>query len=131
MQDEIDVIEKIRKETEKLGLAENRALTQLLLDMHRQNREDIKAALDAAEKSRESAQEARKTKRVVFICSAVCALCATALALILGLTAGGMTISHESVTQDTHAAGTNNVYQDGENAQYIQEATAADGTASD
>ena len=42
-----------------------------------------------------------------------------------------MTISHESVTQDTHAAGTNNIYQDGENAQYIQEATAADGTASD
>lgn len=131
MQNEIDVIEKIRQETEKLGLAENRALTQLLLDMHRQNREDIKAALDAAEKSRENAQDARKTKRVVFICSAICAACVAALVLILGLTAGGMTISHESVTQDTHAAGTNNVYQDGENAQYIQEATAADGTASD
>ena len=62
---------------------------------------------------RENAQDARKTKRGNPIYLTVCTACVAAVVLILGLTAGGMIISHESITQDAHAASTNNLNCEG------------------
>lgn len=111
---DFDKIEQIKIEAEKLGLTENRALVQLLLDIQKQNQSEMQSVI-------QSANEMRKIKKTGIICATICAIAVMIFVAVLAITATGITVNHESVTQDAYSSGTNNVYQDGENAQYIEE----------
>ena len=97
------------------GLEENQALCQLLLDLRRQDQEDIQAAMEQA---RQSAKAARRERRFTLGLTALCLAAALALGAILAVFASGVTIETQTTTTTQTVDGDDATINNVEGQQY-------------
>lgn len=114
--------EKIMEYVKNATAMEAQAVAQLLLDMRRQDKEDIESSIKAA-------QQANKSKRIsVTVCVlaivAMLITCAVFCALASGIEITTTTTT-ETITQDTGEGSGDNIYLSGDNAVYTE---GSDGT---
>lgn len=117
----MDKYDELGQEAKKVLPEEAATIVQLMIDMHKANREDVQACLAANETANKNAREAIRARRATAICAAICCALVLIMVGILALFATGlevdMSTTTETITQDTEGEG-NNVFQSGEYAQY-------------
>lgn len=100
---------------QKSSSEESWGVAQVLLDMHRSDKEDIEKALEAAEK-------AHKDRRITMIFCIIAVIAFTLTSIVFGVLASGIQIDAQTTTttveQDTGEGGGDAVYQSGENAHF-------------
>ncbi len=115
--------QEIMEQAKQAGLEENQALCRLLLDLRRQDREDIRAALEAAGQADKSAKAARRDRRFALILAAVCLFAALATGAVFAAFAAGITIETETTTTTQTVDGDDATINNVEGEQYNDNAT--------
>ena len=115
--------QEIMDQAKQAGLEENQALCRLLLDLRRQDREDIRAALAAAEQAEKSAKAARRERRFALALAALCLFAALAAGAVFAAFAAGITIETETATTTQTVDGDDATINNVEGEQYNDNAT--------